>query len=327
MKATAIAHPNVALIKYWGKKDEISFLPMNNSISVTVDSLYAKITLEFSDQYKEDSATLNGKQPEGKIMQRTTEHLNRIRKLANIDLHAKGAVEMNFPIGAGLASSAAGFAALTVAASKAAGLKLSKKQLSILSRQGSGSSCRSIHGGYVEWKKGTDSENSYAVQLADKDHLDMRIITCIVSKKERVADTRGGMKIAQSTSPLYKARLDFVKKELPLMKKAILDKDFKTIGSMAERDCMLLHATAITADPVLLYWVPESLRVMHAVRLWRTEGLEAYYTIDTGANVHVLCMPENQEEVISRLKAIPEIIELHVNKPGEGAKLVKGHVF
>ncbi len=327
MKATAIAHPNVALIKYWGKKDEVSFLPMNNSISVTVDSLYAKITVEFSEKYPEDTATLNGAQPEEKIMARAKEHLDRIRKLAGIELHARGAVEMNFPVGAGLASSAAGFAALTAAASKAAGLRLSRKKLSILSRQGSGSSCRSVYGGYVEWKRGTKSDNSYAVQLADEKHMDMRIVTCVVSKKERMVDTRGGMKIAQSTSPLYNARLNFVKKELPEMKKAILDKDFRKIGSMAERDCMLLHATAITSNPILLYWVPESLRVMHAVRLWRTEGLESYFTIDTGANVHVLCTPENESEVVSRLKAMPEIIELHVNKPGEGVKFVKEHLF
>lgn len=327
MKATAIAHPNVALIKYWGKADAVNFLPMNNSISVTVDSLYAKITVDFSDEYEQDSAMINDKAPDDKVMQRSVEHLDRIRKMAGINSFAKGAVEMNFPIGVGLASSAAGFAALTAAASKAAGLELSAKELSVLSRQGSGSSCRSIYGGYAEWLKGTNSSDSYAIQLADEKHFDMRIITAVVSKAQRVLDSRGGMAIAQSTSPLYEARVKFVEKELPLMRQAIKDRDFTAVGKVAERDCMLLHATAITADPILLYLVPGSTKIMHEVRVWRTEGLEAYYTTDTGANVHVLCLPENAEEIISRLKKMPEVLDVHANKPGDGVKFVNNHLF
>jgi diphosphomevalonate decarboxylase len=327
MKATAIAHPNVALIKYWGKANEELKTPMNNNISVTVDGLYCKVTVEFSEKYEKDSATVNGKEPEKKVMERAVEHIDRIRKMAGIKTRARGAVEMNFPIGVGLASSSAGFAALSLAASKAADLQLDKKQLSILARNGSGSSCRSIYGGFVEWLKGKSGKDSYAVQLADEKWFDIRIISAVVSTKERMVDTRGGMKIAKETSPLYYARLKFVEKQLPVMKKAIKERDFTTIGKVAERDCMLLHATAITADPILIYWTPETLKIMHSVRVWRGEGLEAYYTVDTGANVHIFCLPENEEEIIKRLQGLEGIIEVHKNKPGAGARLAQEHLF
>jgi diphosphomevalonate decarboxylase len=327
MKVTAIAHPNVAFVKYWGKRDSVSFLPMNNSISLTVDSLSCKVTVDFSEAYENDSATINGNPPEQKIIERVIPHLDRIRKLAGIDMKARGAVEMNFPIGVGLASSSAGFAALTVAACSAAGLKLSPKELSIVSRQGSGSSCRSIYGGFVEWLAGTRSEDSFAVQLADEKHWDLRLVTAVVSKAARKVDTRGGMEIAKNTSPLYDARLRAVEKNLPIVRKAIKERDFTTLGRIAELETMLLHATALTSSPTLAYWVPESVKIMQEVLAWRAEGLEAYFTLDTGANVHILCLPENEDRVMAKLKALPGVLQIHRNKPGEGVKLVKEHLF
>ena len=327
MKATAIAHPNVPIIKYWGKADQTLFLPMNNSISMTVDERYCKVTVEFSEKYRKDEATINSKPAEQKIMDRVLPHLDRIRKMANIKLYARGSVEMNFPIGAGLASSSAGFAALTLAASKAAGLNLGQKELSILTRKGSGSSCRSIYGGWVEWEKGHNDTTSHAVQLVEKNHWDISIITAVVSKKERMVDTRGGMAIAQNTSPLYDARVEYVEKTLPIVRKAIKERDFTTIGQITERDSMLLHATAITSDPILLYWTPETIHLLHQVRLWRQEGLEVYFTIETGANVHVLCLPKDEKEVVKRLKENKSVMEIHVNKPGDGATLVNDHLF
>lgn len=327
MKATAIAHPNVAIVKYWGKRDSASFIPMNNSISVTVDSLYCKTTVDFSEDYDRDFATINGNAPDAKVMERAVTHLDRIRKLAGMDLHARGAIEMNFPIGVGLASSSAGFAALTAAACAAAGLKLSPKELSIISRQGSGSSCRSIYGGFVEWLGGTRSDDSYSVQLADEKHWDLRLITAVVSKAARKVDTRGGMEIAKNTSPLYAARLHAVEEDLPIVRQAIRDKDLPTLGTVAEREAMLLHATAITASPILVYWVPETVRIMQEVLAWRTEGLKTYFTLDTGANIHFLCLPESEDEIVNRLKALPGVMQVHCNRPGEGVKLVKDHLF
>ena len=328
MKATAIANSNTALVKYWGKANSELKTPLNNSISLTIDSHWTKCTLEFSEEYKEDHATLNGEAVSGKILERTSKHLDYIRKLAGIDLKAKGAAEINFPVGAGLASSASGFASLTVAACTALGMKLAKKELSIISRNGSGSSCRSIYGGYVEWLAGKTDKDSYSVQIADEKHFDLRDISVIVSKKPRKVDTRGGMDIAQKTSVLFDARMKAVKEiTLPKIRQAILDKDFSTVGKMAELDSNMLHATAITSTPILLYWQPETLEAMHAVRDWREDGLEAYYTTDTGANVHILCLPKDQPEILKRLKEMPVVQKATPGKPGEGAKVVKEHLF
>lgn len=327
-KSTATANSNTALVKYWGKANSELKTPLNNNISLTIDSHRTKVTVEFSEDYKEDHATLNGEPVSGKILERTSKHLDYIRKLAGVDLKAKGAAEINFPVGAGLASSASGFAALTVAACTALGMKLDKKELSIISRNGSGSSCRSIYGGYVEWLTGKGDKDSYAVQIADEKYFDIRDISVIVSKKPRKVDTRGGMEIAQKTSVLFDARLKAVKEiTLPKIRQAILDKNFSAIGKYAELDSNMLHATAITSMPILLYWQPETLEMMHLVRDWREEGLEVYYTADTGANLHIFCLPKDEKELLKRLKEIPIVQKTTSGKPGEGAKVLKEHLF
>jgi len=301
---------------------------MNSSISITLSALSAKVTVEFSEKYEQDFATLNGKEAEGKILERSLSHIGRIRKLAGIHTHARGAVEINFPVGVGLASSSAGFAALTLAAARAAGLKLSPRALSILSRRGSGSSSRSIFGGFVEWKAARTSEGSYSYQIAPPSYWDIRILTAVTSTTSRKTDTRGGMEIAKNTSPLYAARLKAVEKDLLLCRKAVKQKNLPLLGEVLERETMLLHATALTASPLLMYLTPETIRVMREVLGMRTEEkIPAYFTTDTGANVHVFTLPKYEGEVAKRLRTLPGVREVHHNKPGEGAKLVNKHLF
>ena len=215
---------------------------------------------------------------------------------------------------------------MTVAACNAAGMEVSLEELSRISRHGSGSSCRSIFGGFAEWKKGDDKE-SFAVQLADENSFNLRIITALVSTEQRKFDTRGGMKIAKETSPLYVARLDAVKSDLKKMRKAITEKDFSRLGEIAEHETMLLHATAITATPILLYWTPETIAIMHLAMAMREEGVPVYYTTDTGANTHLLTLPEHEQIVVSRLKELNGVQKVHVNKPGPGITLVEEHLF
>ncbi len=327
MKSTAIANSNTAMIKYWGKYDEKLILPMNSNISMTVDSQNTTTTVEFSKELKEDAVLINGKEQDGKPRERVSRHLDLIRNIAKIDLKAKVMSENNFPTAVGLASSASGFAALTLAACSAAGLELDKKQLSIISRQGSGSSCRSIYGGYVEWMKSEKSEDSYAVQIADENHLDIRDIAVVISTRKRKIPTREGMRLSMSTSPLYNARLKVVDESLKKVREAIKNKDFTTIGKTAEADCLMMHAVAMTTDPALIYWEPKTLEVMEKVYQWRDEGLECYFTIDTGANMHIFCLPGSADEIVKRVKEIPGIMDVFVSKPGGEAKLINNHLF
>ncbi len=327
MKSTAIANSNTALVKYWGKYDERLILPMNSSVSLTVDKLSTTTTVGFSSEYNNDSVELNGKPAEGKEKSRVVEHLNLIRKLAKSGERAKVVSKNNFPTAAGLASSASGFAALTVAACDALDIGLSKRDVSIVARQGSGSSCRSVFGGYVEWLAARTSANSYAAQIADENYLDIRDIVVVVEAAKRKHTTRESMQATIKTCPLYKARLEAVKGTFKTVRKAILDKDFTTLGKTAEFDSLLMHATALTTIPAILNWSPATIGVMHAVKDWREDGLECYYTIDTGAHVHVLSRPGDAREAVKRATEVGGVLDVIENKPGKGAEITRKHLF
>ncbi len=327
MKSTAIANSNTALVKYWGKYDEKLILPMNSSISMTVDKLSTTTTVEFSGDYENDSVELNGKKADGKEASRVIEHLDMIRKISKFDEKARVASKNNFLTAAGLASSASGFAALTIAACDAAGLELDKKELSIIARQGSGSSCRSIFGGYVEWLAAKTSDKSYSKQIADENYFDVRDIAVVVEAAKRKHSTRESMQASVRTCPLYDARLKAVENNVKIVRKAILDKDFAGLGKTAEFDSLLMHATALTTIPTILNWSAGTISVMHAVQDWRADGVECYYTIDTGAHVHILSLPENSKEIIKRVKRVNGVIDVIENRPGKGAEISKKHLF
>ncbi|MBI4167975.1 MAG: diphosphomevalonate decarboxylase [Candidatus Aenigmarchaeota archaeon] len=327
MKSTAVANSNTALVKYWGKYNEKLILPMNGSISLTVDKLSTTTTVEFSGDYDNDIVELNGKKAEGKEASRVIEHLDLIRKLAKSTPKAKVVSKNNFLTAAGLASSASGFAALTVAGCDAVGLELNKKELSIIARQGSGSSCRSIFGGYVEWIAAKSSEKSYAKQIAGENYFDIRDIAVVVEAAKRRYTTRESMQATVKTCPFYGSWLKAVKKDLASVRRSILEKDFTMIGKVAELNSLMMHAIALTTTPTILNWSPGTISLMHAVQDWRMEGLECYYTIDTGAHVHILSLPENSREIIKRVKLINDVIDVIENRPGKGAEIVSKHLF
>ena len=206
MKATAVAPSNLAFIKYWGKIDEKLNLPANSSISMNLNGLLTTTTVEFDSQFKSDSIMIDGKQDE-KESRRVMSHLDRIRKIAKITLKARVVSQNNFPPSTGLSSSASGFAALTLSASYALGLKLSEKELSILARLASGSACRSIPSGFVEWKKGKTSGDSFSYSLYPPDWWDIVDVVLILSDCKKDIPTSEGQKLAFS-SPFFKNGLD-----------------------------------------------------------------------------------------------------------------------
>ncbi|MBD3192492.1 MAG: diphosphomevalonate decarboxylase [Candidatus Heimdallarchaeota archaeon] len=328
LKATAIAHSNTALIKYWGKKDEQLILPMNNSISLTTDALTTITTVEFSKDFEEDLFILDNKEQAGKPKNRVINHLNLIRELAKRNFKAKVVSENNFPTAAGLASSASGFAALTTATCAALDLNFDKKELSIISRQGSGSSCRSFYGGYVEWLAGDSHESSYSIQLAKKDWFDIRDIILVLKSPERKLSTREAMRRSIKTSPFFATRLHSTSKNLEKMREAIQERDFQLLGETTEKDCLSMHAVAMTSNPSQIFWAPDTLRIIHEVEQMREDDILAYYTIDTGANMHVLTLPEFEETVITTLKTnVPQMVDVISSKPGKGVSLIEEHLF
>ena len=325
MKATAIGPSNIAFIKYWGKKDENLRLPENGSISMNLSDLTTTTTVEFLQNLREDSVIIDGKAEKKKI-ERVSKQLDRVRKIAKFPYKAKVVSQNNFPSGTGLSSSASGLAALTLAASKSAGLNLSEKELSILARQGSGSACRSVPDGFVEWLEGNTSETSYAYSLYPENYWDILDIVVVVSHDKKDISSTGGQKIV-ATSSFYKVRLSNINKKIELCKKLLSEKNFPEFGKLIEAEALELHAIMLTSSPSLIYWLPGTIKIMKLVKKWRSEELAVYFTVNTGQDVHLIIEGKNKEILLEKLQKVKEIKKVIVNTPALGARLINKHLF
>ena len=325
MKATATAPSNLGLIKYWGKKDELLRLPINGSISMNLSNLLTTTTVEFSSNLKKDDVTIDDKKIE-KEVKRVSDHLDRIREKAGITEKATVVSKNNFPSGTGLSSSASGFAALTVAASEAAGLKLSEKELSILARQGSGSACRSIPDGFVEWIDGETSETSYATSIFSADYWDICDVVVVVSQEKKDVSTTEGQ-MSASSSPFLAVRLSRIKNKIENIKEFIKRKNFQKFGELVEAEALELHTIMLTSTPSLIYLLPETIRIMKLVQRWRAEGLSVYFSLNTGQDVHLIIEEKNIKSLEEKLNGIESIRDIIVNKLSPGARLIKQDLF
>ncbi len=318
--ATAISHPNIALIKYWGNRNNVLRLPSNGSISMNLDGLFTRTTVTFN-KTPEDTLLINDHPISGKGLERVSSILNLVREMANIHDRAEVSSANNFPSGAGIASSAAAFAALAVAASRAAGLTLSEAQLSRLARRGSGSAARSIPGGFVEWQMGTGDENSIAFSIAAPEHWNLTDCVAVISAAHKKTGSTEGHAIA-GTSPLQNARLADTPRRLDICRQAILGKDFETLAHIIELDSDIMHSVMMTSNPPLMYWQAATVQIFHQVREWRAGGLPVGYTVDAGANVHVICLAEYAKEVEKRLRELPGVRDVLVAGVGGAAQTV-----
>jgi len=319
--ATAIANPNIAFIKYWGNRDNDLRLPVNGSISMNLDGLFTRTTVTFSASFSTDNLFINSKPVTGKGLDRVSYILDLVRKRADTNDHADVTSENNFHAGAGIASSAAAFAALALASSKAAGLNLSEPELSVLARRGSGSASRSIPAGFVEWKMGNTESDSYAFSIAPVDHWNLVDCVAIVSAAHKKTGSTEGHAIA-GTSPLQEARVADASHRLDLCRNAILQKDFEAFANIIEHDSDMMHSVMMTSNPPLMYWQSATVEIFHQVREWRASGLPVGYTVDAGANVHVLCLGEYAKEVEKRLREIPGVSDVLVAGVGGAAKVI-----
>lgn len=324
MKATAVAPSNLAFIKYWGKIDDKLNLPANNSVSMNLSGLLTTTTVDFDSQYKSDSIIIDGGENE-KEGRRVILHLDRIRKIAKTTLKAKVVSQNNFPSSTGLSSSASGFAALTLAASCAAGLKFTEKELSTLAKLASGSACRSIPSGFVEWKKGKTSDDSFAYSLYPSNWWDIIDIVLVLSDSKKDIPTTDGQNLAFS-SPFFSTRLEKIENKIKKLKKSLAEKNFRAFGILVENEALELHAIMLTSTPSLIYLHPETLIFMKEVVKWRKEGLEAYFSLNTGQTLHILCQ-SNDLAAVKRKLAPFNIKQIIINRPTEGAKIIKDHLF
>ncbi len=335
-RVTFEATPNIALIKYWGKRDESLILPTGSSLSITLDeNLTTRTTVSFSEAYTEDELWINGHKvdlTESESKERLKQ-LDVIRKKAGVKTHAKIASINCFPTSAGFASSAAGLAALACAASKAAGLKLNSSELSILARMGSGSASRSVYGGFVKWQAGEkqDGSDSIAIQVASSEHWpEIRDIMAVVDAGKKKVSSRSGMKQTILTSKLYQERLRHWESNCKEMERAVLAKDFQKLAELTIRDSNNMHATMLDTYPPIFYMNDHSRDVVYALNeLNEKEGkLICGYTFDAGPNCHVITTSQYEKKVREALQKIKGVKDILVSGVGSGPKqLDKGHLI
>jgi len=325
-KATAEASANIAFIKYWGNRDPRLNVPYNNSISMNLATTRTRTTVAFDAAYTEDTLVIGGRPMGGATLERVSRHLDRVRALAGTAMRARVVSESNFPMDAGIASSAAGFAALTLAAVEALGLKLGERELSRLARLGSGSAARSIPTGYAELKTDGTDAGSFAYTLYPPEHWDLRDIIVVVSREPKPLPSRQGHAAAE-TSPYFSARLSELPERLKAVRHALRTRDIQALGEAIEADAISLHVVAMTSRPPIFYWKPATVRLIHAVQEWRTAGIPVYFTLDAGPTVHLICEAECQEAVLQHLEEIGEVEEVLISGPGEGAHLSEAHLF
>ncbi len=324
MKATATAHPNIALVKYWGKRDIALNLPAAGSLSVTLAGLSTTTEVCFEPHLAEDVVSLDGHQlSDERARRRVVEFLDLVRRAADVETYARVVTYNDFPTAAGLASSASGFAALAVAASSAAGLDWSPQRLSALARRGSGSAARSLFGGFVEMRPGTkpDGSDAHAKPVAPPDHWDLRCLIALTTRGEKKVGSTEGMGRTQQTSPLFQPWIETVDDDLRQTRLAIDKRDFSALGRIAERSCLRMHATAIGADPGVLYWNATTVSLIHRIRRARGDGLPCFFTIDAGPHVKVFCPAEVTDDVVDLLSDIDGVRDILTARPGPAPTL------
>ena len=234
--------------------------------------------------------------------------------------------ENGVPTASGLASSASGFAALAVAATRAAGLTLSPDELSVLARLGSGSAARSIFGGFVEMARGqrADGSDAAARPLAGGEGWDVRLVVAVTAAGPKPMGSTAAMEHTARTSPYYAAWLAGVDGDLAAARAAIAARDLPALGAVAERSALRMHASAMAADPPIIYWNPATLAAIAGVRALRDRGVPVFFTIDAGPHVKALCAAAHADEVAAALAAVPGVVKTLTGAPGPGARVVEG---
>lgn len=321
----ARAHTNIALIKYWGKADETYIIPMNNSLSVTLDRFYTETKVTFDPDFTEDCLILNGNEVNAKEKEKIQNYMNIVRDLAGNRLHARIESENYVPTAAGLASSASAYAALAAACNEALSLNLSDTDLSRLARRGSGSASRSIFGGFAEWEKGHDDLTSYAHGINSNGwEKDLSMIFVVINNQSKKVSSRSGMSLTRDTSRFYQYWLDHVDEDLNEAKEAVKNQDFQRLGEVIEANGLRMHATNLGAQPPFTYLVQESYDAMAIVEQCRKAKLPCYFTMDAGPNVKVLVEKKNKQAVMEQfLKVFDESKIIASDIISSGVEIIK----
>jgi diphosphomevalonate decarboxylase len=329
-KSTVVAPSNIALIKYWGTRDLGETLPFNPSFSMTLRECTSRTTVAPFDG-PEDVVLARGSGGElekasAGFTDGVVQHLDRLRRWAGHEERFRVATENSFPMGAGMASSASGFAALALSFVASLGEEIDGETASRLARQsGSGSAARSVMGGYVEWPAAGNDDGA-ASQVFPAGHWDLRDVVAILDTTEKKVSSRAGHKRAE-TSPYFETRLRELTGRLEEVRQAVATRDFGRLAPVVEEEAIDLHLIAMSSRPPVFYWLPGSVAVLRRVRELRRSGVEVCSTMDAGANVHLICTPAAEERVVEALGEMPEVLSVIRDGVGEGPRSSDRHLF
>jgi diphosphomevalonate decarboxylase len=322
-EATAIAHPNLALSKYWGKRAVAGNFPAVPSLSVTLDGLTTRTHVRFDPGLGEDRVFVGEHEATGEPRARVVGLLDRVRRASGVALRAEVSSRNDFPTASGLASSASGFAALALAAARAAGLDWSAAQVSDLARRSSASAARSLFGGFVELPAvapgSAESDFLAARPVAAPDHLPLHILVCVTTDAEKLVGSTQGMQTTMERSPFARAWLDHAPALHEKILHALLARDFATLAEAAEASALAMHASAIAAG--IVYWNAGTLAALARVRSLRAAGVTAYASIDAGPHVKVLVSPAEADRARQELESTPGVVRVLTARPGPAARI------
>jgi diphosphomevalonate decarboxylase len=320
-EATAIAHPNIALAKYWGKRAFGHNLPAVPSLSVTLAGMATRTTVRFDAALASDELVLGGAPADAR---RASAMLDRVRAASGVSLRARVTSDNDFPTASGLASSASAFAALAVAACAAAGLSWSTEEQSDLARRSSVSSARSLLGGFARLREGRPGDERLAAEpVAPADHWDLRVVVAVTHEGPKAVGSSEGMQHTVETSPYFPAWVDHAPSLCARVRDAVLARDLDALGVAAEESALAMHASAIAAAPGVLYWSGPTIEALAEVRRLRARGVGAYATIDAGPHVKVLTRAADEAAVALAMERVPGVLRTIRAEPGPGAYVVR----
>lgn len=321
---TAIAHSNIALAKYWGKRPGLGNYPAVPSLSMTLGGMTTRTRVVLREDLHAHALVLNSVLESGEPLERVSRFLEDLRRESGATSFAWVESDNDFPTASGLASSASGFAALALAASAAYGLDTDPKTVSHRARRGSASAARSLFGGFVELAAGplapTGEEFLGAVQVAPEDHADLSLLVCVVSEEKKKIGSTSGMGTTAAISPYYAAWLEEAPRLFRKARSALLAHDFTTLGTITEASALAMHASAMAAG--VFYFKPITLTLFERVRELRSDGLPAYATADAGPHVKVLVPSASAAQVGAALREVPGVLHVRCMQPGPGARLI-----
>ena len=323
MHASAIAHPNVALIKYWGKRDVAENLPAVGSLSVTLGALRTETTVEFDAALKRDVLVLNGRE-QPLEQSRLAACMDAFRALSGCDEYATVTSENDFPTGAGLASSASGYAALVTAAAGALGIGLHEVRtgpgLIDVARIGSGSAPRSLFGGIALLD--VQAQGTSCRQLSAPAEWPLAVVVAVTTESRKDITSRDGMEQSRLTSPFYAAWIGDHADDLAAAIGHVAARDFSALADLSEHNCLKMHSVMMTTRPALLYWSPVTLACMQKIVSLRAEGVPVFFTVDAGPQVKAVCLPDAMSTVVAALHDVPGVVRIIAGELGEGARVV-----